>query len=124
MIEGFRNFLLKGNVVDLAVGVIIGAAFGKIVDGFLKALINPLIGLIFGNSDPAKSFETIAVGPFPLGVLISAIINFVLIGAVAYFFIVRPFGDMAAKMAANTPPPPSEQYLKEMRDLMKAQASK
>ena len=124
MLEGFRNFLLKGNVVDLAVGVIIGAAFGKIVDAFLAAIVNPLIALLFGSSDPAKSFNTVAVGPFPLGVLISAIINFVLIGAVAYFFIVRPFGTMAAQMAANTPPPPSEQYLKEMRDMMKAQADK
>ncbi len=124
MLSDFRNFLLRGNVVDLAVGVIIGGAFAKIVDGFITAIINPLIALLFGSSDPAKSFASIAVGPFPLGVLISAIINFVLIGAVAYFVIVRPFGEMAAKVAANTPPPPSEQYLKEMRDLMKAQVGK
>lgn len=124
MIEGFRNFLLRGNVVDLAVGILIGAAFGKVVDGFLTAFINPLIGLLFGNSDPAKAFSTVAVGPFPIGVLISAILNFILIGSVAYFFIVRPFGELAAKLAANTPPPPSEQYLKEMRDLMKAQVEK
>lgn len=124
MWEGFRNFLLRGNVVELATAVIIGGAFGKIVDGFLKAIVNPLIALMFGSSDPAKSFETIAVGPFPLGVLISAIINFVLIAAVVYFFLVRPFGELAKKMAANTPPPPDVALLTEIRDLLKQQATK
>jgi large conductance mechanosensitive channel len=119
MLQGFRDFLLRGNVVDLAVAVIIGGAFGKIVEGFLKAIVNPLIALLFGSSDPAKSFETIAVGPFPLGVLISAIINFILIGAVVYFFLVRPFGSISAKLAANTPPPPDVQLLTEIRDLLK-----
>ena len=119
MLEGFRNFLLRGNVVELATAVIIGGAFGKIVEGFLKAIVNPLIGLMFGNSDPGKSFETIAVGPFPLGVLISAIVNFVLISAVVYFFLVRPFGELAKKLAANTPPPPDVQLLGEIRDLLK-----
>ena len=119
MLEGFRNFLLRGNVVELAVAVIIGGAFGKIVEGFLKAIVNPLIALMFGSADPAKSFETIAVGPFPLGVLISAIVNFVLIAGVVYFFLVRPFGELAAKMAANNPPPPDVALLTEIRDLLK-----
>ena len=119
MLQGFRDFLFRGNVVDLAVAVIIGTAFGKIVEGFLKAIVNPLIALMFGSADPAKSFETIAVGPFPLGVLISAIINFILISAVVYFFLVRPFGEMAAKMAANNPPPPDVALLGEIRDLLK-----
>lgn len=124
MLEGFRNFLLRGNVVELAVAVIIGAAFGKIVDGFLKAIVNPLIALMFGSSDPAKSLETIAVGSFPLGVLISAIINFILIAAVVYFFLVRPFGAFSAKLAAATPPPADVQLLTEIRDLLKKQTEK
>lgn len=119
MLQGFRDFLFRGNVIELAVAVIIGGAFGKIVEGFLKAIVNPLIALMFGSSDPAKSFETIAAGPFPLGVLISAIINFILISAVVYFFLVRPFGNIVAKMAANTPPPPDVALLGEIRDLLK-----
>lgn len=111
--------MLRGNVVELATAVIIGGAFGKIVDGFIKALVNPIIALAFGSSDPGKSFDTVAVGPFPIGVLISAIINFILIAAVVYFMIVRPFGEMAKKMAANTPPPPDVALLTEIRDLLK-----
>lgn len=124
MLEGFRNFLLRGNVVELAVAVIIGGAFGKIVDGFLKAIVNPLIALMFGSSDPAKSFETIAVGPFPLGVLISAVINFILISAVVYFFLVKPFGSLSARLVAAAAPPADVQLLTEIRDLLKTQTEK
>jgi large conductance mechanosensitive channel len=94
MIEGFKAFLMRGNVIDLAVGVIIGAAFAKITDGFMKSLVEPLIKLLLGSSDPAKAFESIAIGPFPLGILIAAIVNFVLIAAVVYFFIVTPVNRM------------------------------
>jgi large conductance mechanosensitive channel len=116
--EGFRNFLFRGNVVELAVGVVIGAAFGSIVDGFIKAFVDPLIALILGASG-AAALDTVAVGIFPIGLFISAVIRFILIAAVVYFFIVRPFSDMSKKLAANTPPPPDVQLLTEIRDLLK-----
>ena len=122
MLEGFKNFLMRGNVIDLAVGVIIGAAFGKITDGFMKSIIEPIIKLILGSSDPAKSFESIAVGPFPLGILIAAIVNFVLIAGVVYFFIVVPVNNMKKPAPPAPPPGPTEdqKLLAEIRDALKA----
>jgi large conductance mechanosensitive channel len=121
MIEGFKAFLMRGNVIDLAVGVIIGAAFAKITDGFMKSLVEPLIKLLLGSSDPAKAFESIAIGPFPLGILIAAIVNFVLIAAVVYFFIVTPVNRMKKPEApaAPTGPTPDQALLAEIRDLLK-----
>ncbi len=114
MLEGFKNFLMQGNVVQLAVGVIIGGAFGKIVDGFMKAIVEPIMSMLLGGGNGA--LDTIKVGPFPLGILLSAIVNFIMIAGVVYFFIVQPFSGIAAKMAANTPPPPDVSLLTEIRD--------
>lgn len=122
MLEGFKQFLMRGNVIDLAVGVIIGAAFGKITDGFMKSIVEPLIKLLLGSSDPAKAFESIAVGPFPLGILIAAIVNFILIAAVVYFFIITPINRMKKPEPAPPPPGPTEdqKLLAEIRDALKA----
>jgi large conductance mechanosensitive channel len=124
MIEGFKTFLMRGNVVDLAVGVIIGAAFAKITDGFMKSLVEPLIKLALGSADPAKAFETVAIGPFPVGVLLAAIVNFILIAAVVYFFIVTPMNAMKKPAAAAAPAAPTkdQELLGEIRDLLKKQA--
>lgn len=112
---------MRGNVVDLAVGVIIGAAFGKVVDGFMVSFVNPLIGLILGGADPGKAFETFHIGPFPIGLLISSIINFLLIAMVIYFFIVVPINRMKKVEPAPPPPGPSneELLLIEIRDELK-----
>jgi large conductance mechanosensitive channel len=113
MLKGFRNFITRGNVLDLAVGVIIGAAFGGIVDSLVKDLITPLIGLIGGTPD----FSALKVGPVGLGSFINAVIAFILKAAGLYFLIIVPFNRFAAKLAAAPPPPsPSELYLKEIRD--------
>jgi large conductance mechanosensitive channel len=121
MIEGFKAFLMRGNVIDLAVGVIIGAAFAKITDGFMKSLVEPLIKLLLGSADPAKAFESIAIGPFPLGILIAAIVNFILIAGVVYFFIVTPVNRMKKPEAPAAPagPTPDQALLAEIRDLLK-----
>jgi large conductance mechanosensitive channel len=114
MIEGFKNFLMRGNVIDLAVGVIIGAAFGGIVDAFTKGIMDPLIGSLAG--DPQVGLK---VGMFDVGVVITAIINFVIKAAVVYFFIVLPMNNFAARFVPPpAPPTPSEALLKEIRDLM------
>jgi large conductance mechanosensitive channel len=119
MLTGFRNFIARGNVVDLAVGVIIGAAFGSVVDSLVKDIITPLIGLVGGQPD----FSAIKVGPIALGSFVNAIIAFLLKAAGLYFLIVLPFNQFAARLAAAPPPAvptPTEVLLTEIRDLLKA----
>ena len=100
-------------MLDLAVGVIIGAAFGGIVDSLVKDLITPLIGMIGGTPD----FSSVKVGPVSLGSFINAVIAFLLKAAGLYFLIIVPFNRFAKKLAAAAPPPSlSELYLKEIRD--------
>ena len=93
--SGFKKFLLRGNVVDLAVAVVIGAAFGAIVTSFVKAFITPLVGLASGAAgDFSKKTFTVKTGGkevlFPYGEFVQAAISFVIIAAVVYFFVVRP----------------------------------
>lgn len=114
MLKGFRDFIARGNVLDLAVGVIIGAAFGAIVDSLTKDLITPIIGMMGGSPD----FSALKVGPVGLGNFLNAVISFLIKAAGLYFLIVLPFNRFAAKMVAVPPPTPSETYLKEIRDLL------
>lgn len=116
MLKGFRDFIARGNVLDLAVGVIVGAAFGGIVDSLTKDVITPLIGLLGGQPD----FSAMKAGPIAIGNFINTIVNFLIKAAGLYFLIVLPFNRYAAKMATVPPPPPSETYLKEIRDLLAA----
>jgi large conductance mechanosensitive channel len=117
MLKGFREFLMRGNVVDLAVAVIIGAAFGGVVDGFIKGLIDPLIALAVPDNQLDKA---LAIGPFRLGLVLSALLTFVMKAGVVYFFIVRPFSALSARLAAAPPPPPADvQLLTEIRDLLR-----
>jgi|SRR5882757_4529117 len=93
--KGFRVFLLRGNVVDLAVGIVIGAAFTALVNGFVKAFLTPIIGLISGATGDfsAKTFKASGVS-FPYGVFIDAVISFVIVAAVIYFLVVLPMNRM------------------------------
>lgn len=88
---GFKKFLLRGNVVDLAVAVVIGAAFGAVVTAFVAAFITPLIGLVVGAAGDFndKTF-TLGKAVFPYGRFVGAVVSFVLIAAVVYFLIVQP----------------------------------
>lgn len=113
MLKGFRDFIARGNVLDLAVGVIIGAAFGSIVDSLVKDLITPIIGMMGGTPD----FSAWKLGPISIGNFINAVIAFVIKAAGLYFLIIVPFNRFAAKLAAApAPPSPSEVYLEEIRD--------
>ena len=122
MIQEFKKFILKGNVIDLATGVIVGAAFGKVVEAFTKGAVEPLIKLLSGSSKPDV---TLAVGPFDLGLIISAAINFLIVAAIVFFLIVKPVNHLMALMPAKeaaAPPPgptPTETLLAEIRDLLK-----
>jgi large conductance mechanosensitive channel len=119
MLRGFRDFLMRGNVVELATAVIIGAAFGAVVDGLIKGIIDPLIAAL-SPGDVKQLENAFVVGPLHLGLVLSAILNFLLKAAVVYFLIVRPFSNVASRLAALSAPPPDVQLLMEIRDLLKA----
>jgi large conductance mechanosensitive channel len=122
MIKGFRDFLMRGNVVELATAVIIGAAFSAVVDGLIKGVIDPLIALL-SPGDVKQLENAIVLGPFHIGLVVSAFLNFVLKAGVVYFFIVRPFSEMATRIAAASPPPPDVQVLTEIRDILKTRGA-
>ncbi len=115
MLKGFRDFIARGNVVDLAVGVIIGAAFSGIVDSLVKDIVTPVLGLLGGQPD----FSAFKLGPVGLGNFINAVLSFLIKAAGLYFLIILPFNKLAARMAAAAPPPsPTEALLREIRDLL------
>ncbi len=119
---GFKDFVLRGNVVDLAVGVIIGAAFGGIVDSMTKDVITPIIGMMGGQPD----FSAYKAGPVGIGNFINAVIAFLIKALVVYFVIVRPFTALMARMypppkpGGPPPAPPEVQLLTEIRDVLKS----
>jgi large conductance mechanosensitive channel len=95
--KGFRAFLLRGNVVDLAVGVVIGVAFGSVVTAFVKDLMTPLIAALFGKPDFASLTFTINNSKFLYGDFINVLVAFVLVAIVIYFFVVLPFTALIAR---------------------------
>jgi large conductance mechanosensitive channel len=108
MLSGFKQFILRGNVVDLAVGVVIGAAFGSVVTAFTKDLLTPLIAALVGKPDFSSINFTINGTPFPVGDFINAAVSFVLVAAAVYFFVVTPINALIARMRkAPTPADPT-----------------
>ncbi len=105
--DGFRKFLLRGNVVDLAVAVVIGAAFGAVVTGFVTSFVTPLVGVATGAAGDVsrRSFELAGV-QFPYGVFLQALISFVLIAAVVYFLVVRPVQRLLDRILPEPEPAP------------------
>ena len=89
--NGFQKFLLRGNVVDLAVAVVIGAAFGAVVTGFVTSFITPLVGVVTGaTGDVSRRSFVLAGVQFPYGVFLQALLSFVILATVVYFLVVRP----------------------------------
>ena len=124
ILNDFKAFILKGNVVDLAVGVVIGAAFGKVVESVVKDLITPLIGFVGGQPD----FSAVVLGPLAIGKFLNAIIAFLILAAVVFFLVVKPMNALMAmakknaeeKPAAPGPLPEDVKLLMEIRDLLKS----
>ena len=121
MFKGFRDFVLRGNVLDLAVGVIIGAAFGAVVTSLVENIITPLIGAIFGQPD----FSAIMLGPLKIGLFLNSVVSFLLIALALYFFIIVPANAAMArfKKPEETAAPvltDEAKLLIEIRDLMKS----
>ena len=123
MLKDFRAFITRGNVVDLSVGVIIGAAFGPIINSLVKDVIMPPIGLLLGNmdfanmlavlkqGDPAGPYASLAAAQVAgavsinYGAFINTIINFIVVAAAVFFFVVRPIARMDARAKAKQPTP-------------------
>jgi large conductance mechanosensitive channel len=95
---GFKAFVLRGNVVDLAVGVVIGAAFGSVVAAFTKDLLTPLIAAVVGKPDFSAIQFTINGSKFPVGEFINAVVSFLLVAAAVYYFVVLPVNTLVARM--------------------------
>jgi len=100
----FKQFILRGNVVDLAVAVVIGTAFGAVVAAFVADIITPLIAAIFGKPSFASLSFTINNSMFLYGDFLNAIITFVSIAAAIFFFVVKPLNALAARRARGAPP--------------------
>jgi len=130
--QGFKDFIARGNVVDLAVGVAIGAAFGAVVKALVDSFINPIIGWIFGQPDLTELWD---IGPYTwgdesgapikVGVIISALLTFLFTAAAIYFFVVLPLNALAARRKRGQeaePAAPAEDILllQEIRDLLAA----
>ena len=103
LIEEFKSFVLKGNVITLAVGVIIGAAFGKIVDSVVKDIITPLIGMVGAS----PNFDGIQLGPIKIGSFINAAVSFLILAAVVFFVIVKPYNALMKKFEKGEEPKPA-----------------
>jgi large conductance mechanosensitive channel len=105
MLKGFREFVLRGNVVDMAVGVVIGAAFGAIVTAFVKDLLTPLIAALVGKPDFSAYVFEINGSKFLYGDFVNAVIAFLLVAAAVYYFVVLPVNALMARMNKGEVPP-------------------
>ena len=97
MLSGFKQFILRGNVVDMAVGVVIGAAFGTVVTALTKDLLTPLIAAIVGKPDFSAISFKVGETMFPIGDFINAAVSFLLVAAAVYFFVVTPVNALMAR---------------------------
>lgn len=124
MLKGFREFIMRGNVVDLAVGVVIGAAFATVVSQLTKSFLEPLIKLVTGGGQVGGKF-TINGVVFDYGAFVNATIAFLLTAAAVYFFVVLPMNKLTqlrrrGKVAAPEVPSEEVQLLTEIRDAVRA----
>ena len=113
--SGFKAFLLRGNVVDLAVGVVIGVAFGNVVTGFVKDLVTPLIAAIGGQPNFSGLYFTVNNSKFLYGDFIDLLIAFLLIAAVIYFLVVLPFQALMQRSKKEPPADPTMKKCTECR---------
>jgi large conductance mechanosensitive channel len=104
MLSGFKQFILRGNVVDMAVGVVIGAAFASVVSALTKDLLTPLIAAIAGKPDFSKITFTVHGSVFALGDFINAVIAFILVAGSVYYFVVTPVNLLVTRMKKATVP--------------------
>jgi|BarGraNGADG00212_1021973.scaffolds.fasta_scaffold32786_2 large conductance mechanosensitive channel len=128
MLKGFKDFLMRGNVVDLAVAVVIGAAFTMVVGGLVRGVINPLIAAVAGkpNLDSVGQF-TVYKANFSIGLVLTPLVNFLFVAATIYFLVVMPLNKLATRRARGVEPTtaaPSEEVvlLTEIRDAVRVRS--
>ena len=137
MLSEFKNFIMRGNVVDLAVGVIIGASFGKITTSLVDDIIMPPLGLLVGKVDfsnffiplslTSQHFNSIAeahaahVSTWNVGMFLNTLFQFLLVSSAIFFFVVKPINKFKKKEEKAAEPPKQEVLLTEIRDLLKKQ---
>jgi len=105
MLKGFRQFVLRGNVLDLAVAVVIGAAFGEVVSAMVKDLLTPFIAAAVGKPDFSAIAFTVNGSKFLIGDFINAVVSFLLVSAAVYFFVVMPMNAIVARRRRGEMPP-------------------
>lgn len=104
MLRGFKEFVMRGNVLDLAVAVVIGGAFGAVVTAMVKDLLTPLIGAVVGQPDFSALTITVNGSTFLIGDFLNAVTSFLLIAAAVYFFVVAPVNAIVARQRRGEPP--------------------
>ncbi len=124
MMKEFREFLLRGNVVDLAVAVVIGAAFGAVVTSVVEDLLTPLIAAFLGEPDFSRLTFTINGSVFRYGEFLNAVFSFLTIAAAVFFLVIKPVNTLMARLKAGEEPEPEALpadvvLLSEIRDLLK-----
>jgi large conductance mechanosensitive channel len=105
MLKGFRQFIVRGNVIDLAVAVVIGGAFGAVVTALVKDLLTPVIAAVVGQPDFSAVVFEVNGSKFLVGDFINALVSFLLIATAVYFFVVLPVNAFTARMRRGDPPP-------------------
>ncbi|TBH21492.1 large conductance mechanosensitive channel protein MscL [Thermus thermamylovorans] len=119
MLKGFRDFLMRGNVVDLAVAVVIGGAFGQVVNSLVADVLTPLIGALGGAPD----FSALKLGPVAVGKFVNALVNFVVVGVAIYFLVVVPMQGVQKRLkreaeAVPSPPPEPPEEVRLLREIL------
>jgi large conductance mechanosensitive channel len=107
MAGGFKQFLLRGNVVDLAVGVVVGAAFGGVVTAFTKDLLTPMIAAVAAKPDFSAIQFTVNGSKFPVGDFVNAIVSFIIIAAAVYYMVVLPVNALVSRARREPPADPT-----------------
>jgi len=124
MLQRFKDFLLRGNLVELAVAFVLGGAFGQVVSSLVSDVVMPLIGALGGAPD----FSAIRLGPIALGKFINAVVNFLIVAAVIYFLVVTPMKELAKRrkkeeaLAAPPEPPEEVKLLREILEELRKKA--
>jgi large conductance mechanosensitive channel len=124
LMQGFKQFLLRGNVVDMAVGIVIGAAFGTVVASFVKDLLTPLIGAIVHAPDFSRIAFTLNGSRILIGDFINAMISFLIIAAAVYFAVILPINALVARMHREPPADPTTKKCPECMSEIPIQAKR
>lgn len=122
--DGFKNFIAKGNVVDMAVGVVIGVAFGNVVSALVKDLVTPLIGAFGGTPDFSGIVFTVNHSKFMIGDFINTLISFLTISLVIYFGVVMPMNKVMGKLKSGKTEDPAEKTCPECLSIIPIKARK